>query len=756
MNSGKEKTKRVHLQKFQVFVSNRCRGQIKVKGKGDMITYFFVDNITGEVRGTMPPNILQSYPVIKASEIRSSNSNNFAFDNKNGNEGGMIKSRSDEKYQNYNKDDPSSHMNNYQVGARYNNGARTPNVTNGNGHHYPHNNNPMMAHRSYQNFNITENPHMSSPNTPLLQQEMYSNSNALREIQNNDNFNHNSQHHQHYNNQASQIVTNSNAHQQLQMNGCHEDEPLLHNNPSAVMSNMNKIRQHNPPKYEPPRYAAVPSHVRQIYQQQYQQHQTAESQVPKVHQPMLRVYMKPLPKLPADDSRDMSSTDDLSSRPHSPSMSSSDESYSKTTENEEGTDSPLPPPNQILRAQNPLQWLYPGDIQVDPTISPKLSPIELSNLKEFEISSTTESAAASTVPPNKGESCNSFEYLNDRGYPKSPFEREIQRLLESSNRAAVNSKDAAPNHGVTTSLMNSGGIASQITNGNKTSGSSNSGSNNSRENLDTSSSNGDKPKITNQSILMCGLEAIREITRNKNPSESSQMQTSDTESCEIINDLRMSSTKNSEHSDLKVSPNAAAATNDFFVRQETNAGGLGKSFLVRKESLKSTEGGADTDDNELIEDEIHQNYISDALKYGAGHQSVDSNPIESQSEWSDDEIREEATGRLLQQVFRKKYLDRIVSGGAESTGYITDEQGLENVSLLNEAGLTDAEGALSDVNSLYNAPDVDDTSLSSRASSRLLSLDSLSGLYDCDVDSKHEMAIVNASHKITKNFGPQS
>lgn len=45
--------------------------------------------------------------------------------------------------------------------------------------------------------------------------------------------------------------------------------------------------------------------------------------------------------------------------------------------------------------------------------------------------------------------------------------------------------------------------------------------------------------------------------------------------------------------------------------------------------------------------------------------------------------------------------------------------------------------------------------MSSRASSRLLSLDSLSGLYDCDVDSKHEIAIVNASHKITKNFGPQ-
>lgn len=96
----------------------------------------------------------------------------------------------------------------------------------------------------------------------------------------------------------------------------------------------------------------------------------------------------------------------------------------------------------------------------------------------------------------------------------------------------------------------------------------------------------------------------------------------------------------------------------------------------------------------------------------------------------------------------------LFSGGAESTGYITDEPGLENLSLLNEAGLTDAEAALSDVNSC-NAHDVDDTSISSRASSRLLSLDSLSGFYECDQESttKHEKAIMNVSHKITNKFG---
>lgn len=165
--------------------------------------------------------------------------------------------------------------------------------------------------------------------------------------------------------------------------------------------------------------------------------------------------------------------------------------------------------------------------------------------------------------------------------------------------------------------------------------------------------------------------------------------------------------------------------------EEEEAGDLNNSrvrHMEDRESRHPRRGGGDG-----------INVINEELKYGAGHnqQSLESNHIESQSEWSDDDCREEATG-------------------AESTGYITDEPGLENISLLNEAGLTDAEGALSDVNSLYNAPDVDDTSISSRASSRLLSLDSLSGLYDCELDSKHEMAIVNVSHKITSKFGPQN
>lgn len=145
-----------------------------------------------------------------------------------------------------------------------------------------------------------------------------------------------------------------------------------------------------------------------------------------------------------------------------------------------------------------------------------------------------------------------------------------------------------------------------------------------------------------------------------------------------------------------------------------------------------------SEDEKGIAEDASGPFSTDNLKFSAStSQNMLETNMESQSEWSEDECRDEA-------------------GGCESAGYITDDPGLENLSLLNEAGLTDAEGALSDVNSLYNAPD--DTSISSsRASSRFeLSLDSLSGLYDCEVDSKNEMAIVSVSNKITSKFGPQN
>lgn len=420
--------------------------------------------------------------------------------------------------------------------------------------------------------------------------------------------------------------------------------------------------QHHTPKYEPPRYMCPNNLLLQQQQQQRQEnyqpyhHQLQQSPALPSHQqysmysqqatpsplpvlppkpnvtvatkqmktntPILRTYMKPLPKLPTDleENREMSSTDDLSSRPHSPSMSSSDESYSKTTEGEGEEDSPrLTVANHQVRnngAVNALQWLYPCDIQVDP-----MSPVvDISNLKDFEVSSTTESQGQyTTTTQNKGDSCNSFEYQgrldmaqkssnisttapqsangSSNQATKSPFERELQRLLNESSRArglvtVQNSLSAAAT--VASSLganMNSGS-GSNGDGGNTTSNSSSrnnielcySGSNSklssnglnvaiggcnatggggsgslagSNGNLSSSTPLSGNNNLKNVTITMAatvlddlsspttngrtqnskipvstsfmiakhpvGLEAIKEITRNKNPSESSQM-----------------------------------------------------------------------------------------------------------------------------------------------------------------------------------------------------------------------------------------
>ncbi|XP_037869351.1 Ca(2+)/calmodulin-responsive adenylate cyclase isoform X3 [Bombyx mori] len=115
---------------------------------------------------------------------------------------------------------------------------------------------------------------------------------------------------------------------------------------------------------------------------------------------------------------------------------------------------------------------------------------------------------------------------------------------------------------------------------------------------------------------------------------------------------------------------------------------------------------------------------------------------ESQSEWSSSCSEGEGDGDC---------------GHPESTGYTTDDPALENVSMLNEAGLTDAEAALSDVNSCYLDRDDD---VSSRASSRLLdsealvSLESLSAIYDSDEPAHRYLAnIRTVSESITRNFG---
>ncbi|XP_037921658.1 Ca(2+)/calmodulin-responsive adenylate cyclase isoform X2 [Hermetia illucens] len=781
----------------------RCRGQIKVKGKGDMITYFLCEQqnnaLNGEVRNAMlgnrpnqPSNYMQPsqqqqatthqpHPAEyyqKQSHINEKNyhpnminseSYNIKKDNFNylGNPNILLKAPSshhdDHRYkfkQNYNREMLNLRENNHNYFKR----------DHYNTNNYHHNHQQSLR----DNFNITENPNIMNNHESYNIRESYGQMESYNNISRRDQLNVRN----HFNNNYS---------------SCRENEPLLHPGPVAKVM----PRQQNPPKYEPPRYTC-PSPVSTPLPMQQAPNLSKATVTSNLRSntPLLRTYMKPLPKLPPDieETREMSSTDDLSSRPHSPSVSSSDESYSKTTEGEGDEDSPRPP-NHLTKNANPLQWLYPCDIQVDPT-SPKLSPvIDIANLKDYEISSTTESQGQTTTQ-NKGDSCTSFEYHERLGSnsggngsnsgsgngvsdamaaAKSPFEREIQRILNESART----KDGLNHFSSTANAANvlnncRNNIELGYASGNNKIGINN---NKTKYELESVDKGGGLSRIGGSTSFITkhpvGLEAIKEITRNKNPSESSQMQTSDTESCEILHENRSNNYLNNAQKQQQHQPQSQT-TNSHTKSKSSNYAKDHNHRLRRclssecensRDSLDVLNGERDDTEDNLDDDEFEEdvddnrfeasgrsmehgddqnegselNVINDELKFGAAHhQSLDSNPVESQSEWSDEDCREEATG------------------GAESTGYITDEPGLENISLLNEAGLTDAEGALSDVNSLYNAPDVDDTSISSRASSRLLSLDSLSGLYDCELDSKHEMAIVNVSHKITSKFGPQN
>ncbi|XP_065365960.1 Ca(2+)/calmodulin-responsive adenylate cyclase isoform X2 [Calliphora vicina] len=1015
----------------------KCRGTIKVKGKGDMITYFLNDNasngLNGEVRnamignrpsfGQLPQTQLASQlqPTEyyqKQSQYQENNyhvnmnsetynvKKDFGFNNmeQEGNNV-LIKANSinEEQQLLLQHMQPQHHQHHLQQQQQQRMNSKLqkqPFLANGglpniheNGHNGEHNGND---HNGFTNgYNNYPGGGGVGGNGFSQQQQQQQQQTAAQHQR------------QHSSSSMSSMGLNPNSITQQQQQPL--PQPLPPPTPlssTSAMSNITPALQHhqlqtqNQNQNQQPASSLTPASQQlqqnyQHYQQQQQQQQyplySQQPQPPlpalppkpatlttslKQNTPLLRSYMKPLPKLPTEleESREMSSTDDLSSRPHSPSMSSSDESYSKTTEGEGEEDSPriTAANNHVTRnGGNPLQWLYPCDIQVDPT-----SPvIDMSNLKDFEVSSTTESQGQyTTTTQNKGDSCNSFEYQDrlvlaqgkqgqgagqtsgggNQNATKSPFERELQRLLNESSRAR-GLATTTHNSTAATASSSTGGNITSVSGGNAEGGNTTSNSS-SRNNIDISysgsnsklSSNGlnvaagiggsgslgsngnlsgstplsGNNNLKNVTTAMAatildelnspttgrlqgskipvstsfmiakhpvGLEAIKEITRNKNPSESSQMQTSDTESCEILHETRnqlnlamMDMTNKSSTSTNGTNYNnypqhiqnqqqqqqlqqpqqqqQPIATKEHNHRHRMRP--RSKDFDQSHESLDQLDDPADnknsrynrhhhhhhhhhhtnhhghnhqrqrnnhqhhannhdederddTEDNladeEFEDDEVgrdvrkkrlaqpdminhhlqqqqlqlqhhHQrgpyhseddlddeedeehdcgpeealvgalsnglhdhrndlmeaNVINDELKYGAGHhnhQSMDSNHLESQSEWSDDDCREEATG------------------GAESTGYITDEPGLENISLLNEAGLTDAEGALSDVNSLYNAPDVDDTSVSSRASSRLLSLDSLSGLYDCDMDSKHEMAIVNVSHKITSKFG---
>lgn len=378
----------------------KCRGQIKVKGKGDMVTYFLCDTKPSNELGMdhmRHPNYhenanYQGSAINKEIYMKKKNFGNYleekpAVPNYNGNlYNGMNLTENlnyvKREYDNYNKININNHynINNYNIHGHHQHQPQAP----------PH----VQQYNIRENFNIIENPSDKQPRNNHLD----------RGCEEPTNYNN------HYN-----IMHARNE---------HEQEPLLMNNANVMPKVLYRAEQTS--KYEPPQYIGVPfqrtiqpmSHdgrYRHYQQQQPHQMKKQTNSVPLRYHTSgssnnaVEAYLKPLPKLPVtnefNESREMSSTDDLSQSDHRQSISvdsSSDESYSKTTDDCDQSNHKL----NVQKGGEQKQLGYQHRQDENSAIK------ALRDLQDYEISSTTDHTV-STIP-NKGESCNSFEFQDKR------------------------------------------------------------------------------------------------------------------------------------------------------------------------------------------------------------------------------------------------------------------------------------------------------------------------------------------------------
>ncbi|XP_045474038.1 Ca(2+)/calmodulin-responsive adenylate cyclase-like isoform X4 [Harmonia axyridis] len=554
-----------------------------------------------------------------------------------------------------------------------------------------------------------------------------------------------------------------------------------------------------------------------------------------------------------------SSADEISSLNHSPSISSSDESYSRTTDADV---SPCVSPPLMTDTQ---QFLFPSDIQVNPCSSPEVSPeaalnYMAPNCSLKNISAEKKISKLNNLPPNavlaiaancntvdsttlslmnegetyKGDSCASFEFLtksvshkphssllraisangagvrnhkqknsekrirndsdsilecnkqfsthqcvmkeaeeisqlikednlkvtsprngkkdnccqtekeNMKRSPKenkkenddnlaSPFEREIQKMLDEQNllqnippKIELDSRNKdivleplvryAPsnnnNHQVGLAAIQALALGLRVNSPNSctmncvspTRASSKEGS------LKRGASPGPsecvkQPKVSSLDRYFASLDILNKNTDSSYLKNRIPKANPDIGACDILEFNRI----DEETDDI-----------ESFEREEKR---------MEQEVSRHVDEKLEAEIKKLLEEKVQQKLRN--IGNGIAKREKETYTEGSQSEWSEDE-EAGASEPLLN--------DR------ESTGYTTDDPALENISMLNETGLTDAEGALSDVNSAYNDHnhecDLDDnTSMSSRASSRIfdsdamMSLDSLSALYDSEYDN---------------------
>lgn len=333
-----------------------------------------------------------------------------------------------------------------------------------------------------------------------------------------------------------------------------------------------------------------------------------------------------------------SSIEDLS-RAYSPSLSSSNEDILKPTARI-GDRGDCDLMDHQLNSQN--DWLLrsavrpeSGSIQYPAQFGAgsKLNTIDLAYLKDLEVSSTAESQTASTLAATNKEveSSTSFEY-HDNDMIRSPFQREIQRILDSS----------ASKIPVAINRCNANETKPTKNNYHTSNGDSNVHFRLSSRNIDYEYEPAQKSSSYMQVLIgggsaiatvngkhPVGLDAIKEIAKNTATSDSSQMQTSDAESLDMLDDLE-------EHPN-----NQNHAFNGAQQRQRHKFESKNLSVEENDEDMY------DIEDEYRLQDKAdlaNSKTINDILKYGA-HHTGDSNPIETQSEWSDDGEEDEAKGK---------------------------------------------------------------------------------------------------------------
>lgn len=160
-------------------------------------------------------------------------------------------------------------------------------------------------------------------------------------------------------------------------------------------------------------------------------------------------------------------------------------------------------------------------------VASKLNSIDLAYLKDLDLSSTTESPSTLAATNKEVESSTSFEYQENNAI-RSPFQREIQRLLDSSAlKVAPHSANRTANDAPNPKLIKTNAQNSSA----ETNGFMHSNQQNHDFDAAQKSSNymqvllggGSTSLATVNGKHPVGLEAIKEIAKNSANSDSSQV-----------------------------------------------------------------------------------------------------------------------------------------------------------------------------------------------------------------------------------------